>query len=111
LTAANESCSVAHMSQSEPSLPLTRFLTALSHSPELLRAFSDNRIGTAKAWGVTDQDQLDALQSGKLDQIQAAVNAEVNPLNATATVGWWIMVEEDAEDRGGGLPDWWIRHF
>ena len=107
----NESCSVAHMSQGEPSLPLTRFLTALAHSPELLRAYRKNPIGTARAWGVTDEDQIAALESGNLAQIQQAVNAEVDPLDATATVGWWIMVEEEEENRGIGLPDWWIRHF
>ena len=91
-----------------PKATLTRFLTALAHSPELLEAFYENPAQAAEPWGL-DSNQIEALQSGNLTAIQEAVQAEM-PAGASALVGYWVTVTEsqDAPAPTFRIPDWWI---
>ncbi len=97
------------MAQPPPAkFPLTRFLTALSHVPELLDEFSKAPARAAKGWGLS-QAQVALLRRGNLKEIQKAVSAEIKGTGSEAVVGWWIRVAEKEGDSGGDVPDWWIR--
>ena len=98
------------MAQQPPvQYPLTRFLTALSHVPELLDEFSKSPRSAADGWGLS-QAQIELLERGNLQEIQSAVSEEIQGTGSAAVVGWWIRVAEEEEaDSGGGVPDWWIR--
>ena len=88
--------------------PLTRFLTALSHSPALLEAFHADPAAAAEPWGLTT-DQIELLEDGNLQAVQDAVRTEMEEEGSTAYVGYWIMVAEDSQDVvARRLPDWWI---
>jgi hypothetical protein len=89
-----------------PKPTLTRFLTAMAHSPDLLAAFHADPYGTGEQWGLTSE-QVDLLLSGNLQAIQEAVQAEL-PAGASAQVGYWVTVSEDQQAASGRLPDWWI---
>ena len=100
-----------HMAAEASAYPLTRLLTALAHSPELLKAFRDDPRAVASDSGVVNDAHLDALASGDLAAIQNAVNEELQGTDADATVGYWITVEEKTRAVAMKVPDWWIRHF
>ncbi len=127
LTDLRESCSVRNMpdppQQSGAGFPLTRFLTALSHSPELLDLYHADLTRAMEGWGLNG-DQITALQGGKLTDVQAEVDKELGV--GKAKVGWWIRVFGGSAEPAsagaepgvayspppgaqGGLPDWWIR--
>ena len=55
------------------------------------------------------QAQIELLERGNLEEIQSAVSDEIQGTGTMAVVGWWIRVAEEEADRGGGVPDWWIR--
>ena len=97
------------MSQPPERLQLTRFLTALSHWPELLDKFYDSPRRAAAGWHLSDE-QIEMLERGNLAEIQQAVSAEVEAEGGHAVVGWWIRVAGETEQQdSGGVPDWWIR--
>jgi len=72
--------------------PLTNFLIAMAHSPELVpRLYARTEDDSFKKdWGLTD-DQLEVLREGNLRAIQEAVNAEL-PAGTDATAAFWIGV-------------------
>ena len=76
-----------------PRDPLTRFVTELSQSPELLQEFLDDRVGVAKRSGVPERF-FDVLENGGHEEIHSAVSAEHPHQSDVAEMG---------------LPDWWIR--
>ena len=101
--------------------PLTRFLTALAHSPELLDLYRADVARAVDGWNLSPP-QIVALEGGNLEVIQTMVDEELGGAGK-ASVGWWIRVfgggaepgSKDAESGvafsppPGRLPDWWIR--
>ena len=73
--------------------PLTRFLTELSESPELLQEFLDDRRGVAQRSGVPER-YFYVLETGSHEEVHSAVSAEHPAQGDVAAIS---------------LPDWWIR--
>ena len=73
--------------------PLTRFVTELSESPELLKEFLDDRRGVAQRSGVPPR-YFEVLETGSHEEVHSAVSAEHSDEGDVAAIS---------------LPDWWIR--
>ena len=99
LTRLTGSCSFGHMARGKP---LTRFLLALCHSPDLLREFNDpgRRTSLLEEWRVGGNE----LFSGPLTQerVQAAVAAEQGDDCSSVEVAWWIWFFGGPPKK----PDW-----
>ncbi len=76
-----------------PRDPLTRFVTQLSESPDLLEEFLADRAGVAQRSGVPER-YFPILETGGHADIHSAVSAE-HPQADVAAIG---------------IPDWWIRN-
>ena len=73
-------------------LPLTRFLIALSHSPELLERFKSGERGDLLAeWGVADNE---LFREGELtlERVQEHLNKEHADRGGRVEVAWWILI-------------------
>ena len=91
------------MTKSSP--PLTLFVLALSHSPDLLKQFHADPDAAVEGANLT-KEQIGVLKSGNLQQIQEAIRAEL-PKEAEVYAGIWLGVGSGGSNFGG-LPDWWL---
>ena len=71
--------------------PLTAFLLALSHSPELTAAFNDPELRPEllENWGLEEHD-LFVGGDPTLEQVKAALAAEHEGEKQSVDVAWWI---------------------
>jgi hypothetical protein len=71
--------------------PLTAFLLALAHSPELTAAYNDPdlRPGLLESWGLGGNELL-AGGNPTLDDVKAALAAEHEGEKQSVDVAWWI---------------------
>ena len=71
--------------------PLTAFLLALSHSPELTAAFNDPELRPEllESWGL-EENELFMDGDPTLEQVKAALAAEHEGEKQSVDVAWWI---------------------